>query len=313
MNQEHHAFIIHPHLVTQLEGIVINENYLDVNPIRTLNEVDIREQIKQDRYTLNLLVPEQFKYLENEIIEAYRNEFYFQKVYITNMFNEEVGEPLVEGITLDDLTVHLIYAEEGQSYFSFNRYYGGPSNTFYDPIAMILPGESADTSFVAAFVTTSLYFYDSSGQAYEAILPTITESEVVEINHVVSIYDEASQEIVLLQQQLFYQLIEVVLMIIFSLLMFGLFIWAYYQTNRYQLNLKYLFGYSFWGRHQLLVFLTLFSNLIAGRLVVLIFGANPSTVWWFIGGFFVIDLAMTKILSAYLSKRNILRVLKGDV
>jgi len=311
MVQDHDAFTIHPHQIIHVDGVIINENYLDINPIRGLNGSEVREQMIQDRYTLNLLVPEQFKYLENEIIEAYQNEFYFQKVFITNMFNEEVGEPLIEGITLDDLTVNIIYTEEGQNYFSFNKFHGGESNTFYDPIAMILPTESVDTSFVAALVTTSLYFYDSSGQAYETILPAITESEMVEINSAISVYDEANQEIIFMQQQLFYQLVEVILIITFSLLIFSLFIWAYYQTNSYQLNLKYLFGYSFWERHQTLIFVALFSNLIAGRLVVSILEVNPSAVWWFIGVFFLIDLVLIKILSHSLSKKSIVRVLKG--
>lgn len=229
------------------------------------------------------------------------------------MFNEEIGEPLVEGIALENLTVHIIYTEEGQSYFSFNKFHGGTSNTYYDPIAMILPIESMDTSVAGALVTTSLYFYDSSGQAYETILTAISESGMVEINSVISVYDEAHEDIIFLQQQLLYQLIEVILIIIFSLLMLGLFIWAYYQTNSYQLNLKYLFGYSFWERHQALILVALFSNLISGRLVMLIFDTSPLTVLLFIGGFFLIDLAMTKILSDYLSKKSVVRVMKGGV
>lgn len=229
------------------------------------------------------------------------------------MFNEEIGEPLVEGITVEDLTVHIIYTEEGQSYFSFNRFHGGQTNTFYDPIAMILPAASVDSSFAASLVTTSLYFYDSSGQAFETILPTILESEMVEINRIISVYDEANQEIILLQQRLFYQLIEVILIITFSLLMLSLFIWAYYQTNSYQLNLKYLFGYSFWERHQTLILTTLFSNLIAGGFIIFILDAAPSAIWWFIGGAFLIDLMMTKLLSDYLSKKSVVQVLKGGV
>ena len=311
MDLEHQAFTIYPHQIIHIEGVIINENYLDVNPIKDLNGLDIRDQLVQDKYTINLLVPEQFKHLENEIIEAYRNEFYFQKIYIQNMFNEEIGEPLIEGITMDDLSVYVIYTEEGQSYFSFNRFHGGQNNTFYDPIAVIFPLEHVDTSLVAALVANTLYFHAVSDEAFETISPAITESSAVEVNRVISIYDEVHQEVMLLQQQLLYQFIEVVLIITFSLLMLSLFIWAYYQTNSYQLNLKHLFGYSFWERHRLLILTTLFSNLIAGYLVVVIFNTDWATVWWFIGVFLVIDLILTKILSDYLSRKSVVRVLKG--
>lgn len=59
--------------------VIINKNYLDVNPINSSNGVHIDEQLQNDEDTLNILAPEQFRHLESKIIDSYREWFYFIK------------------------------------------------------------------------------------------------------------------------------------------------------------------------------------------------------------------------------------------
>ena len=40
---------------------------------------------------MNILVPEKLKEYEKEIYKNYRKHFYFQKVEVDNIYNEELG------------------------------------------------------------------------------------------------------------------------------------------------------------------------------------------------------------------------------
>ncbi|MGO4274103.1 hypothetical protein AB4Z22_30440, partial [Paenibacillus sp. TAF58] len=63
-------------------SVVINKNYLKINPIYGINERNISDEILINPDTLNILVPEKFKYLESKIIKSYKEWFYFYKVRV---------------------------------------------------------------------------------------------------------------------------------------------------------------------------------------------------------------------------------------
>ncbi|MBP1995829.1 DUF1430 domain-containing protein [Paenibacillus eucommiae] len=290
-------------------SVIINKNYLIINPIQSSNGATIDEQVQNDEDTLNILVPEQFKDLENQIIQAYKERFYFQKVTVDNHYNKSLGYPLNEK-SINDLTVNVIYTKEGQDYFTFNTYTGDSHNKIKDPIA-VLYNDSVDTSSIGAYATTSLFFLDSTkGSAFESISPSIAEANVFEINNAISVFNEANDQIVQQQWLLFQQIIGLVITIIFSGILIIAFIWAYYNANIYQLNLKYLFGYSYWKRNKYIIISTIISNVISGLLVYLFY--NVTIIIPLVGFVLIIDLLVINILSGYLSKKNMNKVLKGD-
>ncbi|MGM7634446.1 DUF1430 domain-containing protein [Bacillus sp. Hm123] len=290
-------------------SVTINKNYLHVNPINSSNGLAIDDQVQNDEDTLNILVPEQFKGLENQIIQSYKEEFYFQKVDIDNMYNREIGSPLNEK-KIEDLTVNIIYTEEGQDYFTYNSFTGDSQNKIKDPIAVIY-NENVDTSNIGAYATTSLFFLDNSkGSAFENISSSLSEANVSEVNNAVSVYSEANDEIVQLQWLLFQQIIGLVITIIFSGVLFIAFIWAYYRANVYQLNLKYLFGYSYWKRNKTIILIAVLSNVISGLLVCFIY--DITTIIPVVSLVLIIDLVVINVLSNYLSKKNMYKLLKGD-
>ncbi|PGU93679.1 DUF1430 domain-containing protein [Bacillus thuringiensis] len=290
-------------------NVIINKNYLDVNPIKGINRMSIHDQIQNDENILNILVPEQFKKLENRIVASYKQWFYFQKVHVNNIYNQELGYSLNQ-TTMDDLTINIIYTKPEQNYFTFKSDTGDSKNRIKDPIAIIY-NESLDTSTIGSYATTSLFFIDKSkGNAFENILTTLNKTHVTEVNNVLSVYNEANDQIVKQQWLLFQQIIGLIITIIFSVILFGAFIWAYYNANVYQLNLKYLFGYSYWKRNKSIVLVTLISNVIAGLLVYLFYGVT--IVFLVVILFLIIDLVVINTLSNYLNKKNINKVLKGD-
>lgn len=289
--------------------VTINKNYLNVNAIKSSNGIPIEIQVKDDKDILNILVPEQFRDRENQIVESYKEWFYFQKVEVDNIYNEELGFPLNKK-KIDDLKINIIYTKPGQDYFTFDSFTGNSQNKIRDPIAVIY-NESVDTSNIGAYTTTSLFYLDTSqGRAYENILPSITKAKVPEIKNAISVYSEANEEIVKQQWLLFQQVVGLILTIIFSAILFLSFIWAYYSANVYQLSLRYVFGYSYWKRNKKIILFTVISNILSGLLVYFVFSVTLVLV--IIGCVLIIELVVINIIGNNLNQKNMKKVLKGD-
>ncbi|MGE7691778.1 DUF1430 domain-containing protein [Lysinibacillus sp. NPDC097214] len=289
--------------------IVIDENYLKVNPIQSSNGVSIIKQLHEDKNTLNVLVPEHLNVIEEHIVNSYRDWFYFQSVEIVNMYNKELAQPLLEK-KIDDLKINIIYTKKGQEYFTYSNYRGNQKNRVIDPVA-ILYTDSLDTSTIGAYTTHSLFFLDNSnGNAYENISTSLEEANAKEINSVVSVYDEASDEIIELKWELFQQLIGLTIVIIFSFILFIAYIWSYYNAHLYQLTLKYLFGYSYWKRNKTIILITSLSNFFAAVLVFYFF-KSTNVILLLLGTLFL-ELLFLYIFAKFSNEKNTNKVVKGD-
>ncbi|MGE7930077.1 DUF1430 domain-containing protein [Lysinibacillus xylanilyticus] len=289
--------------------IIIDENYLKVNPIQSSNGVPINKQLNKDKNILNVLVPEHLKVIEEHIANSYREWFYFQSVEIVNMYNKELAQPLIEK-KIDDLKINIIYTKKGQEYFTYSNYRGNQKNRVIDPIAMLYT-DSLDTSTIGAYATHSLFFLDNSnGNAYENISSSLEEANVKEINNVVSVYDEASDEIIELKWELFQQLIGLTIVIIFSFILFIAYIWSYYNAYLYQLTLKYLFGYSYWKRNKTIILIASLSNIISAALVFYFFKSTNVTL--LLLGILFLELQFLNIFVKFSNEKNTNKVVKGD-
>ncbi|MGE7949176.1 DUF1430 domain-containing protein [Lysinibacillus sp. NPDC093688] len=289
--------------------IVIDENYLKVNPIQSSNGVSIIKQLNEDKNTLNVLVPEHLNVIEEHIVNSYRDWFYFQSVEIFNMYNKELAQPLLEK-KIDDLKINIIYTKKGQEYFTYSNYRGNQKNRVIDPVA-ILYTDSLDTSTIGAYATHSLFFLDNSnGDAYENISSSLEEANAKEIYSVVSVYDEANDEIIELKWELFQQLIGLTIVIIFSFILYIAYIWSYYNAYLYQLTLKYLFGYSYWKRNKTIILITSLSNIFAAVLVLYFF-KSTNVILLLLGTLFL-ELLFFNIFIKFLNEKNTNKVVKGD-
>ena len=72
-------------------SIQVSREYFKWNPIETADGSELEKQIVPDDLTLNLLVPDQYRDMEQEILSAWREYFYFEKVKAENDYNELAG------------------------------------------------------------------------------------------------------------------------------------------------------------------------------------------------------------------------------
>lgn len=172
--------------------IQVSKNYFQYNPIETADGCDLVEQIIYDDLILNVLVPEKYRDMEEQIIDAYRESFYFQKVHATNVYNEMAGIDTTLDVLEESLGVNIIYVKDGQRYFTFRSDCAvSTDNWITDPIVQIFTS-NIHCNYAHSFMTQWLYFYsdaeDAKG-AYQDIEPYVTQCGAGNsIQSVVSLY-----------------------------------------------------------------------------------------------------------------------------
>ncbi|WOA63953.1 DUF1430 domain-containing protein [Bacillus mycoides] len=290
-------------------NVKINKNYLNINPIQDVNGKDVSHQIFNDKNVLNVLVPQNLREFEEQIINSYKKWFYFQRVEVDNIYNEKLGNPINE-TPIEDLSINVIYTKNGQHYFTFDSSTGDNKNRIKDPIAIIY-NESLDSSTIGSYTTSCLYFIDKSkGHAFENISSALNKARVTEINNTISVYSETKDQIAQQQWLLFQQMVGLIITTILSVILLISFIWSYYTANIYLLNLRYLFGYSYWKRNQSIILITVISHIMAGILVYVFYGVNA--VFLLVSLALIIDLLIINLFGNYWNKKNITKILKGD-
>lgn len=154
------------------QSIRVSKGYFQYNPIETADGSDLIDRIIDDDLTLNILVPEKYRDREEQIIEAYRERFYFEKVQAENDYNEmaEIDERLE--IPKESLKINMIFVKDGQSYFTFRSDCAADTdNWIVDPVVQIYTS-NIHCNYAHSFLTQWTYFYseqDSAEEAYREI------------------------------------------------------------------------------------------------------------------------------------------------
>lgn len=160
------------------QSIRVSKNYFNFNPIETADGSDLLEAIIYDDMTLNILVPEKYRSMEEQIIKAYRADFYFQKVTATEDYNALAGIDKQVDVSEDDLSIHIIYVRNDQQYFTFNAECACQTNNLItDPIVEVYT-YNVHCNYAHSFMSQWVYFYSDSGSeesAFAEILPYIKE------------------------------------------------------------------------------------------------------------------------------------------
>ena len=155
----------------------VSPNYFLHNPIDTADGSDLREQLVYDDRTLNLLVPERYRELEDEILKAYRDRFYFEKVTAEDDYNALANHSERVEFAEESLSVHIIYVKDGQQYFTYRSDCALDTDGWVtDPVVQIYTG-NIHCNYAHSFLSQWLYipFEGTAEEAYEAIRPYIEE------------------------------------------------------------------------------------------------------------------------------------------
>jgi len=150
------------------QSIRVSKGYFQYNPIETADGSDLNERIIYDDLTLNILVPEKYREMEEQIIEAYRDRFYFEKVQAENDYNEMAGIDEQLDIPKESLKINIILVKDGQRCFTFRSdCAANTDNWIADPIVQIYTA-NIHCNYAHSFLTQWTYFYSEKENADEA-------------------------------------------------------------------------------------------------------------------------------------------------
>ena len=156
--------------------IRISRNYFKHNPIETADGQDVTEQFVYDDLTLNVLVPEKYRDMEEDIIAAHRDRFYFEKVEAENAYNKDAGLSARLDIPKEDLNIHIIYVRDGQKYLSFRKDCARQTECqVEDPVVQVYTA-NIHCNYAHSFMTQWVYFPSDAGSAenaYQEVFPII--------------------------------------------------------------------------------------------------------------------------------------------
>ena len=148
--------------------IRVSRNYFAHNPIEAADGSNLTEQFIYDNLTLNLLVPEKYRDIEEDIAAAHRDRFYFEKVEAENSYNQEAGISDRMNIAKEDLKINIIYVKDGQDYFSFRSDCAPQTGCHVeDPVVQIYTG-NIHCNYAHSFMSQWVYIPSEAESAEEA-------------------------------------------------------------------------------------------------------------------------------------------------
>lgn len=148
--------------------IRVSRNYFAHNPIETADDSNLTEQFVYDDLTLNLLVPEKYQDMEEDIVAAHRERFYFEKVEAENSYNQEAGISDRMNIAKEDLKINIIYVKDGQDYSSFRSDCAPQTGCHVeDPVVQIYTG-NIHCNYAHSFMSQWVYIPSEAESAEEA-------------------------------------------------------------------------------------------------------------------------------------------------
>lgn len=157
--------------------IEVSKNYFSYFPVETADGSGMETQLSADENTLDLLVPERFREKEADILSAYRDAFYFEKVTAFNKYNQSAGRSERSALTLEDLSVHIIYVKDGQRYFvPGSNCITEDGGWLTEPIVKVYDAAKVHCNYAHSNLSQWTYFYADTPNAEDAfalLLPDV--------------------------------------------------------------------------------------------------------------------------------------------
>ena len=225
-------------------AITADINYLKLSKTKLVSGAKIAE-LQPTLFTKILIVPEKYKKFESRIRSNYLSEFLFQ---LNTDFKDWRHREHTPKFTRKNLKIKIVYAKNGQNYFTYNPNSGDnlPSNMVRDPIIRLFDNYQNSLSYGNLFTLNGGFFFFNKhvGQAYDQIKPQLIESRMGStINYVTSIYTQKAQLVQQTQKDVSMTLTQLILFSVISFFLLSVLISQYYMLREREIIVKRLMGY----------------------------------------------------------------------
>lgn len=224
--------------------IVVNENYLRANPVADADGGDVLDGLVRDDTTINLLVPESLRVHEDEIRAGFREDFWFWKVDVAQIYEERVGEPAPD-LAEEDLDVNIVWVPDGLSWFTYDAtIMPETGNLIHDPVVVVDEG-NIDPSYYYAWMTSSCYYAADATDPAGPLVEAAGRFDATGMyNTVQSVFDQRASGVLMVRNSLRFTVAAEVLLAAGSLLCIYLFCTCWYVQRRRAIVVKRLHGFG---------------------------------------------------------------------
>ena len=285
----------------------ITLSYLALNPIQTVSGEAIESLIIWDDFVLNILVPIHLQAYEQEILAGHLLYFYGQSTQLLNMID---ADPLMVNVTMDDLSINIIYVESNQYYFAFDPLIRPEAgNAIKDPVAVIYTGNFHVSHLISA-MSMGFYFVADTLEPFSEIEHLIDELDLAySIRFVYSTFATKGEVIANLEADVLRILLMGFALVITNIIVSYNLIANYFWRHKYMLFTKKLFGFSLLNRHKWFI-LSFLGYLIP----IIAFGSFIFGVSVLIIGIFslLIELAFMLMFEQRLMNKSFAEIMKGE-
>jgi len=287
----------------------ISLGYLAHNPITTVDGSSIEELLIWDDLVVNLLVPVQFKPDESQIRDLYLQDFYIGSLHWLNR-DDYVNQTNYQQYTAEDLSVNIIYVEEGQYYFTFDtRVRPHDGNLIKDPIAVVHT-DNFHPSFIMSLMGSSFYFISDSDNPFGDVADTIAAYGLDHsVRFATPTFTENTQRMRLIEQDIISAMVMLIALMLTNFIVNYNLVSNYFWRNKHTLFTKSLFGFGLLKRHRWFI-LSLLSYIIPIYIIMTIM------LGWTVFAMGMIFLILDGILAFGFEKRlmqkSFSEVIKGE-
>ncbi len=284
------------------KSISVNENYLKRHTVRDIYGEDVINKIIKDELIQNILVPISLKEHEAFIKDKFLEGFYFLKVRVADTYNEKMNMPS-EKTKIEDLDINIIYVPDNLRYFTYDSDIEEEHGNCVDNPIVVVDTLNLDPSNYYSYLTNCCYI-EGDITSTEKLISISQKHELTSIFNTLSpIYNLRAEKIRNLKNHInIIKILQFILIIGFGICSI-LFNMSYYESKKYQLYLKYLFGYSFARRNMLILSI----NTVAIGIILIYY--NVSFI--FMISILLADLMIMILLSALISRKSINHIMKG--
>lgn len=284
------------------KSITVNENYLKREGMEY-----VLEDVVYDDNVMNILVPVSLKDKEDMIYNNFLENFKFYVIDTPGIYRERINE--VNNVpNEEDLSVNIIYVEDGIDYFTYNaRVMIENQNMITDPIVIVDIG-SFDPSNYFSSMTRNVFFESESFNPYDDISSLVAKNNLS--SHIYSldaIYDTRVSSIQTLINQrnlsLFVLIIAVLLLISFLYLLNH----SYFEEHKYSIFVKTVYGYSLTRIFKKKLIVEVMLDIIVVG-VLCYFGVSTLAIL-----IIPFDIVLTYLFSLNIHEKSMLKVLKGGI
>ncbi|MFI3211148.1 MAG: hypothetical protein R3Y64_08915 [Peptostreptococcaceae bacterium] len=294
-------------------NIMVDRNYLKRNLIKSFSDnKTVLDKIDNNEDVLNVLVPQKYKDYEETIKESYIEWFYFQKVYIPNMYKEARNQELSKK-KIDDLKINLIYVQNNQSYFTYNSYSGDYLNTINDPLVTVYT-ENIDNSVLASTIGVCMFLEaENEYSALEEVKNITQKYNITELNAISSVYDKKGQQIIDIEDRVDSLILKIIIISLMLVTLIIVITYVYYKSYISKIIIKSLYGYNFISTYKDLLLSNLYIYILAFLIISIIY--KKISLFIIIISIFMIfiDLIITKAINRVIISEGEIKLNKGEL